>query len=172
VVGTAIVWSRYEAPGDEERSRAAPQADAERALTESLERPRDGYEAAYPAEWVVAERKGIVNLESPDRCIAISLSAPVPTAQAGRLERDLTASLRRTYGKLKVVRRSERIGGKPTRTSFVAVRSKTGDPVVVRQSVTPGAELAHLTQVIQRAPPCEAYSEQAGLILGSIEFTK
>jgi hypothetical protein len=104
--------------GDDAGSEPPPATETAAAgePSETLAKRGAGLALAHPSGWKRGERRGIVNLESPDRCVAISLSAPV--------------------------------------------------------SVSRGKRFAHLTQVVFRAPPCEATAEQTRAIVSSIEFSR
>jgi hypothetical protein len=162
--------------GDDAGSEPPPATETAAAgeSSETLAKRDAGLALAHPSGWKRGERRGIVNLESPDRCVAISLSAPVPATGSRRLFADTVAGLRRTFGKVdaRLEPAAEPIGGRPTKSALVAVRTKRGRPVVIRVSVSRGKRFAHLTQVVFRAPPCEAAAEQTRAIVSSIEFSR
>lgn len=146
---------------------------SERTLTESLEKGDAGITGAYPDGWSRSEESGIVNLESPDRCVVVTVSAPVGANQANMLRRDTIAPLGRSFEKIEVrPGPKQELGGVPTSGATVAVRTKQGSAVVVRIAVGKGRKFAYLTQVTYRAPPCEAASAQVDLILDSLEFSR
>ena len=128
----------------------------------------------YPAGWKRSERDGIYNLESPDRCVVIALSAPAAASTAGRLFDDTIAGLRRNFGKLRTrpPTREADIGNAPTETRLIAVRTKAGQSVVIQVSVSKGQELAHVAQVVIRDPGCAASIQQSGVVVGSIEYRR
>lgn len=146
---------------------------ADRTLTESIEKEEAGLKVSYPEGWKRSERSGIVTLESPDQCTAISFATPVAAAQAKRLREDSIAALRRTFKKIELRRgTAQEVGGAPTTGAAIAVRNKQGNPILIRLAVSRAKEFAHLTQVVLRAPPCENSDTQTALILGSVEFTR
>lgn len=146
---------------------------AERTLTESLEKEDAGVKAAYPEGWRRSEESGIVSLESPDRCTVISLSAPAAAAEAKQLREDAIAALRQSFKKVEVRRNKPgALGGLPTTGALLAVRNEQGNNVLIDIAVSRGKDLAHLTQVVLRAPPCEAATPQRALIVDSLEFSR
>jgi RNA polymerase sigma factor (sigma-70 family) len=146
---------------------------AERTLTESLVKRQVGLTGAYPPDWRRSERFGAVRLESPDRCVLISLSAPAKAADAARLREDSIAVLRKLFDKSSV--RPEppsRLGGAPTTGAVMAGRKGKRPPVAVHLRVSRGKKLSHLTEVLFRIPPCEEAAPQTQLILDSLEFKR
>ena len=128
---------------------------------------------AHPPDWRRSKGDGVLALESPDRCTVISLAAPADKSQAKGLREDTIAALQASFKQSEVRRaRRQTLGGRPTTGAIVAVRNKQGHPVVVRVAVSEGAELAHVTEVVLRAPPCEAAAPVTAQILGSIEFRR
>ena len=146
---------------------------SERTLTESLEKEDAGLRAAYPEGWRRSESSGIITLESPDRCIAISLSSPATAAQADQLLRDSIKGVQASFKRAEIRRSQQRtVGGRPTSGALIAVRNKQGKPVIVELAVSKGKQLAHLTQLALRSPPCEAAAPQMDLIIESIEYSR
>jgi hypothetical protein len=163
--------------GDDEGDGAAAgtsSAVASVDLPETLERKADGLTVGYPEGWRVSRQRGGGDvLASEDKCTAISLSAPVPADGAGALLRESVDVLRQSFAKVEA-RTIEQppIGGVPTEAVLVAVRNKQGNPVVIRVAVSRGEKLAHMTQVILRAPPCEDDAEDTEAILASIKYSR
>jgi hypothetical protein len=144
-----------------------------RLLPEKVSNAEAGIVVRHPADWKDSKRGPIINIEAPDRCIVVSVSAPAGSGQAGRLGRDSVAALGATLGKTREqkLKRSE-IDGLPTESSLVAARSESGAAVVVRQSVSKGKRHAYLTQTLYRAPPCAESSAAADLIVENLDLSK
>lgn len=145
-----------------------------RLLSEEISIRDAGIVVRHPADWMSSKRRGaIINVESPDRCVVVSVSAPAESGLAGRLASDSIDALRAQLGKTRERKlQRSRIDGRPTESSLVAVRSKKGAPVVVRQSVSKGKRFAYLTQTLYRAPPCAESSPTADLIVQNVELSK
>jgi hypothetical protein len=172
LIGAAVLLATGGNDTDEAESDPATTATAE--LTQTLTKADAGLEARYPAGWTRSERRGIINLESPDHCAVVALSAPVPASQGGRLMEDLVGQLRRSAAKATVRREPSpvQIDGKPTESSIVALKTKQGAAAVVRISVTRGPELSHVAEVVIRGAQCEQSALAAGTILQSIDYER
>lgn len=132
-----------------------------------------GIVVRYPADWKGSKSGEVVNVESPDRCIVIRVSAPVQAGLASRLAGDIGDSVAAQFGKAREekLERSE-IDNLPTEGALLAVESKRGTPVVLRQTVSKGKRFAYLTQTLYRAPPCAESSPTADLIVQNLELSK
>jgi hypothetical protein len=92
---------------------------------------------------------------------------------AGRLEKDSIDALRASFGRVEVRDSGKAtLGGLPTTGALVAVTNKRGDPAVIQLSVSRGRQLAYVTQVVFRSPPCEEAAPDAQRVTESLEFTK
>lgn len=153
--------------------QAQLQAEAlQRLLPETTEVKEAGIEIPHPKDWKVQKRGALVNLESPDRCIALSISAPVEADLAGRLMRDSIKGLEASFGKTKVEPQTARqLDGLPTQGALVEVKTE-GATVVVRQTVSKGTKFAYLTQTVFRAPPCADTAPVADQIVANTQFDK
>jgi len=159
--------------GDDEDGVGDRSAVDRSGLTERLTKRDAGLSLFYPTGWRRSAGEGIINLESPDRCVAMALSSPVDASLWNRLFADSVAGLRDTRG-AQIGRTQDPVvvGSAPTRTAIAALRSKKGTPVTVRLSVSRGRRLAHILQVVTRAPTCEESATQSRAIIESIEYTR
>jgi hypothetical protein len=164
--------SNEPAAGDEPSAEEQVQELIDRTLTESFEKEETGLAVRYPEEWKLSEGRGLVTLESPSRCVAISLSAPGAASESGPLLEDSIASIRRSFGGAEVRRNKGSVGGLPAMGALVGVANKQGNPVVIRLNVARGKRFSYLSQVVLRVPPCQADAAQATLILDTIEYSK
>ena len=162
--------------GDDDDDEGTAESAAERSgLTERVTKRDAGLSVFYPEGWRRAEREGIITLESPDRCAAVALSAPVSAQLTNRLFTDSVAALRRSFrdAVVRTRRRAPAIGGAPTSLAIGAVRPEGGRGVVLRLAVSRGQELAHVVQQVVRNPEgCGDNSRLAGAIVDSIEYTR
>jgi len=151
----------------------SPADEIGRLLPEKVSNADAGIVVRHPADWKDSKRSGIINVESPDRCIVISISAPAGSGRAGQLATDSIDALEAQLGRVRErpLKRSE-VDGRPTQSSLVAVRSEKGAAVVVRQSVSKGKRFAYLIQTLYRAPPCAESAPTADLIVQSLELSK
>jgi hypothetical protein len=162
--------------GDDDDDGDSAESIAERSgLTERVTKRDAGLSVFYPEDWRRTEREGIINLQSPDRCAAVALSAPVPADLSGRLLRDSAAGIRRSFSGAVVGTGRQRtpIGGAPTRIAVGVIRQRGLPGTVVRVAVSRGRELAHLVQQVVRDPErCTEGAEQARAIIDSIQYTR
>ncbi len=157
--------------GGSDDSDGGSAADVE--LTETVNDRGTGLSVAYPEGWKRAKGGGAIRLESPDGCAEISMSAPVPAGEAEQLRRSAIDALRSSFQQTQVRHLPRaRENGMPTTGALVAARRKDGRNMVIRFTVTRGRELAHLTSVHFRRPPCEEAAPEIEAILGSIEFSR
>ena len=162
--------------GDDDDDDGSAASIAERSgLTERVTKRDAGVSVFYPQDWRRTEREGIINLQSPNRCAAVALSAPAPADLSNRLLRDSAEGIRRSVPGAIVGtgRQSAPIGGGPTQIAVAIVRAKGEPGVVIRLAVSRGRELAHLVQQVVRDPErCAEGAAQARAIIDSIEYTR
>lgn len=171
LIGGAVLLATGDDDGD--GSSADSVGASSDGLGETLRRPREGMSVSYPEDWRHIRRPAGDLLASADRCTVISLSAPVAADRAEGLLRESLRVLERSFAKGEArATEPSRLGGVPTREALVAVRNRRGDPVVIRVAVSRGPKLAHITQVVLRAPPCEENADDTAAILSSVEFSR
>jgi hypothetical protein len=161
--------------GDDDDDNSAESIAERSGLTERVTKRDAGLSVFYPEDWRRTEREGIINLQSPDRCAAVALSAPVPTELSARLLRDSAAGIRRSFSGAVVGTGRQRtpIGGAPTQIAVGVIRERGVPGTVVRLAVSRGRELAHLVQQVIRDPErCTEGAEQARAIIDSIQYTR
>jgi hypothetical protein len=152
---------------------ADPQALADERLTEQVRDRGEGISARIPESWKQSSEQGLISLESGDRCVAISLAAPVGKSSAGSLLDDTVAELRGEFEGAQVQRLgAQRIGGLPGETVVLQVKPAKGDQVRVLITVGRGKQQAYLTQVVLRDPACGDALVDSQLVVNSIEYTK
>jgi hypothetical protein len=144
-----------------------------RFLDRTVVDPEEGISIRRPASWKVNKAHGVTNIQSKDRCLAMQLSAPVPTARAKALRRDGINLLRGQFKNAKVrPAASSNIGGVPTRSDTITFADPKGNDVRVLLSVGTGQKNAYLSEVVVRDPTCQGDLQLAQLMLSSAEFTK
>jgi hypothetical protein len=163
--------------GDDDDDDGSARSAAERSgLTERVTKRDAGLSVFYPEDWRRTERSGIINLQSPNRCAAVALSAPVPADLSDELVRDSAAGIRRSFRGRAVVgtgRQRAPIGGAPTQLAVAVIRVPGEPGVVIRLAVSRGRELAHMVQQVIRDPErCTEGAEQARAIIDSIQYTR
>jgi hypothetical protein len=115
----------------------------------------------------------VISLQSHDRCLAMTLSGPVPAGQAKGLRSDSVSLLRHSYKNAKVASApSSQVGGIPTTSNTVSFTDPKGNPIKVLLSVGTGVKNAYLTEVVVRDPSCQGDLGLAQVVLSSIQFTK
>jgi hypothetical protein len=126
-----------------------------------------------PAGWSDSNRNGVVTVDSHDRCLVMTLSAPVPAGRSKGLRSDSIALLRRSYKNAKVQSApSSQLGGIPTTSNALSFSDQKGNPIKVLLTVGTGDKNAYLTEVVVRNPACQGDLQLANLMLGSIQYTK
>ena len=132
----------------------------------------EGISIRRPASWAVSREHDVTSVQSKDRCLVMQLSAPVAAGVAADLHRDGVSVLRDQYPNARVRPGARsRIGGVPTTSSTIAVKSPKGNAQVLL-SVGKGHKNAYLTQVVVRDPSCQGDLQLAQLMLTSAQFTK
>jgi hypothetical protein len=142
-------------------------------LSRTVVDPNAGISVRRRGNWTVRKKLGVINIQSHDRCLVMTLSAPVPADKANGLRQDGIKLLKSTYKNANVqsAPRSS-LGGIPTTTNTVTVKSAKGTHVRVLLSVGKGRKNAYLTEVVVRDTSCQGDLQLASLMLGSIAFTK
>jgi hypothetical protein len=133
----------------------------------------EGISVRRPGNWSHKKRRGVIGLQSRDRCLAMSLSAPQPAGQAKKLRSDSEALLRSSYKGAKVrPAPSANVGGIPTTSKTLSFKDRKGNPIKVLLSVGIGRRHAYLTELVVRDPSCQGDLSLAQLVLGSIRYSK
>jgi hypothetical protein len=178
LLGAAGIGAVVTSAGDDESGPVTSVAQAQVPAegpppVREVRNKRDGVVLAHPPDWKRKKQDGAMTLESPDRCTVISLAAPTGEADAAAVREATIDALQDAVEKSEVRRaKAQKLGGAPTTGAIVALRNEQERPVVVRVAVSAGKELAHLTEVILRAPPCAASAPATARILSSIEFRR
>jgi hypothetical protein len=135
--------------------------------------PDKGISVRRPGDWTDSKRNGAIAMQSHDRCLAMTLSAPVPAAQAKGLRSDSIELLRRSYENAKVGSAPDsQIGGIPTSSDTVNFTDQKGNPIRVLVGVGAGKKNAYLTEVVVRDPTCQGDLNLAQVVLSSVQYTK
>jgi hypothetical protein len=150
-----------------------PQALADERLAEKVGNADDGISASIPKAWTHSERSGLITLESADRCVSVSLSAPSGATGAAGLLDDAVSSVRRSFKQVQVQRGGgQRVGGLDGEAAVLQVKTPQGDPVRVLITAGKGEHHVYLTQVVLRDPNCGQALLDSQLVVNSIEFSK
>ncbi len=132
-----------------------------------------GISVRRPANWKDTKRGGVIALQSHDRCLAMTLSAPRNAGQAKGLRRDSIALLKRSFGNAKVLSAPDSpVGGIPTTSDALSFTDQKGNPVRVLLSVGTGKKHAYVTEVVVRDPRCQGDLQLGQVVLSSIQYTK
>jgi hypothetical protein len=163
--------------GDDESGGGANSAQAKKLQEEVLQRtvvnPDLGILVREPESWEHSKRRGAITLSSPDRCVAMTLSAPTPADDANKLFDDAVSFLRSSSNNAKIAPGDVGdIGGIPTKSSAVAYRNDQGELIQIIAAVGTGEEHAYLTEVVFGNPTCQAAVQRAQVVLLSIQYTK
>jgi hypothetical protein len=157
--------------GDDEASSNPGAQASSIELQETLRRKAAGLSVDYPSDWRHTRKGQLDSLESQDRCTVVSFSAPVGAGRAPSLLKDSVRVIGDSFPRAGVQGQpASQLGGLPTASSLLAVRNKQGNPVVIRLSVSRGPKLAHLVQVVLRAPPCAESADETAAILQSVVY--
>jgi hypothetical protein len=145
----------------------------DRFLKHTVVQTDKGISVRRPANWSDAKSHGVVSLQSHDRCLAMTLSAPVPAGRAKGLRSDSIGILRRSYKSAKVGPAPDSdVGGIPTTSDTVALTDQKGNPIRILLSVGTGDKYAYLTEVVIRDPRCQGDLQLGQVVLSSIQYTK
>ena len=132
-----------------------------------------GISARRPADWTATERGGLFSVQSPDGCLALSLSAPRRASEAKRLREESIAILRRTNKGARVrPTGTARVGGIPTTSDVITFPNGKGGEARTLLSVGTGETHAYLTEIVVGDPACQGDLQLAQLILSSITYSK
>jgi hypothetical protein len=151
---------------------ATPQLQ-EKFLKHTVVQADRGISVRHPANWSDSKSNGVVTLQSHDRCLAMTLSAPVPAGQAKGLRSDSIALLKRSYRRVRVgAAPDSEVGGIPTNSDTVSFSDQKGNPIRVLLSVGTGKKYAYLTEIVVRDPSCRGDLQLGQVVLSSIAYTK
>ena len=144
----------------------------EEVLARTVADPKLGISVRRPGDWKHAKKDGVITITSPDRCVSMTLAAPIDAEKSKRLRDDAIQSFREGFKNVRVQGAPDKeVGGIPTTNDSVTV-TREGDEVVVLLSVGKGEKYAYLTEVVVRDPACEGAVQRAQLIISSIEYSK
>jgi hypothetical protein len=161
--------------GGDSSSKASPRITdlQDRFLKHTVVIPEEGISVRRPGDWTDSKGNGAIALQSGDRCLAMTLSAPVSAAQAKGLRSDSIELLRRSYKNAKVGSAPDsQIGGIPTTSDTVSFTDQKGNPLRVLVGVGTGKKNAYLTEVVVRDPTCQGDLNLAQVVLSSVQYTK
>jgi hypothetical protein len=126
-----------------------------------------------PGNWTDTKKSGVINIQSHDHCLVMTLSAPALAGKAGELRTDGIKTLRSQYKNVQVQPATgSQVGGIPTTTDAITVTPSKGRQVRILLSVGTGSKYAYLTQVTYRDPACTGDLQLANLMLRSVQYTK
>ncbi len=135
--------------------------------------PDKGISVRRPANWKDTKRSGVVALQSHDRCLAMTLSAPRDAGQAKALRRNSIALLRRSFGNARLLPAPDSpVGGVPTTSDALSFTDQKGNPIRVLLSVGTGRKYTYLTEIVVRDPRCQGDLQLGQVVLSSISYTK
>jgi hypothetical protein len=161
--------------GDDSDTQASKQTTQlqDRFLAHTVVVPDRGMSVRRPADWSDSKKGGVIALQSHDRCLAMTLSAPQGADEAKGLRDDSIALLKHSFGnaKLRPAPDSD-VGGIPTTSDAITFTDQKGNPIQVLLSVGTGDKYAYLTEIVVRDPSCQGDLQLAQVVLGSIQYTK
>ena len=135
--------------------------------------PDKGISVRRPDNWKDSKNGGAVALQSHDRCLAMTLSAPRDADRAKGLRDDSIALFKRSFRNAKVRPAPDSpVGGIPTTSDALSVTDQKGNPIQVLLSVGTGSKFAYLTEIVVRSPSCQGDLQLAQVVLSSIQYTK
>jgi hypothetical protein len=135
--------------------------------------PDKGISVRRPDNWKDSKNGGAVALQSRDRCLAMTLSAPQDADKAKGLRDDSIALFKRSFKNAKVRPAPDSpVGGIPTTSDALSVTDQKGNPIQVLLSVGTGERFAYLTEIVVRNPYCQGDLQLAQVVLSSIQYTK
>jgi hypothetical protein len=145
----------------------------DRFLKHTVVQPDKGISVRRPANWTDSKRGGVITLQSHDRCLAMTLSAPVPAGRAKGLRSDSISLLKDSYKNLQVGPAPDSdVGGIPTTSDTVSFKDQKGNQIRVLLSVGTGDKYGYLTEIVVRNPSCQGDLGLGQVVLSSIEYTK
>jgi hypothetical protein len=141
-------------------------------LGETLEDAENGIAVSWPSDWRNLEKGEVVAFQSPDRAVAVAISAPAATVAADQLRRDAIASAAAGYEK-PVVRpgKGRTVGGLRAEGATISGNGP-GGPSTSLVAVAEGREKAYLLEVLTAADAPSGRLVEAQLILNSLRLSK
>lgn len=135
--------------------------------------PDKGISVRRPANWKDSKNQGVVALQSKDRCLAMTLSAPQGADKAKGLRDDSIGLFKDSFKNTKLRPAPDSpVGGIPTTSDALSVTDEKGNPIQILLSVGTGRKFAYLTEIVVRDPRCQGDLQLAQVVLGSIEYSK
>lgn len=145
----------------------------DRFLKHTVADASKGISVRRPGDWTDSKRADAITLQSHDRCLSMTLSAPTAAGRANRLHQDSLALFRRSYRGVRVsTAPASQLGGIPTTSNAIKFTDDKGNPLTVLLSVGTGRQHAYLTEVVVGNPSCQGALQRARLVLSSVEYTK
>ena len=161
--------------GGDSSSSAAKQTSQlqDRFLKHTVDVADKGISVRRPANWKDSNQHGVIALQSHDRCLAMTLSAPQGADQGKGLRSDSIALLKRSFGNAKVLPAPDSpVGGIPTTSDALSFTDQKGNPIRVLLSVGKGHKYSYLTEVVVRDPRCQGDLQLGQVVLSSVQYTK
>lgn len=166
------------AGGDgDDSSNNSPQVSElqDRFLKHTVVDVQKGISVRRPKTWRDSKRDHNITVQSRDRCLTMTLSAPAEASRANGLHDDAIRGLKQLFSNAKVAvgptPNGQQIGGLPTRSNTLTIREK-GLEKRVLLSVGKGDKYAYVTEVVLGSPACQDDLNLANLVLTSVEYTK
>jgi len=161
--------------GGSKSSKTSPQVQAlqNKLLKHTVVDVQKGISVRRPKTWRDSKSNHVISLQSQDRCVTMTLAAPVDASKANGLHDDSIALLKRSFGNAKVqpTPSGRQIGGIPTRSNTLSFTEK-GKHVRVLVEVGKGDKYAYLTEGVVGNPACQTDLAIGNLVLSSIQYTK
>jgi len=160
---------------DDSSSQPSPQVShlQDKFLKHTVVLPDKGISVRRPGNWSDSKRGGVVALQSHDRCLAITLSAPQAAGDAKGLRDDSIALIKRSFANARVQPAPDSpVGGIPTSSDALSFHDQKGNPIKVLLSVGKGDKYAYLTEIVVRDNSCQGDLQLAQIVLSSIQYTK
>jgi hypothetical protein len=144
-----------------------------RFLQHTIVVPDKGISVRRPADWTDSQRSGVISVQSHDRCLAMTLSAPAPAGQSNSLRSNSVRLLRRSYkGATVGTAPSSQVGGIPTVSNTISFTDPKGNDIKTLVSVGSGSKYTYLTEIVVRSQSCQGDLSLAQLVLSSVQYTK
>jgi hypothetical protein len=161
--------------GDDSPEKSSRQVSElqDKFLKHTVVQADKGISVRRPGNWSDSKNGGAITLQSHDRCLAMTLSAPADADKAKGLGDDSIALLRRSFGNAKLRPAPDSpVGGIPTRSDAVSFTDRKGNPIQVLLSVGTGDKYAYLTEIVVRDPSCQGDLQLGQVVLSSVQYTK
>jgi hypothetical protein len=176
-IGGVVLLATDGDEGEENDSSGSSQAQAtqlsDQILAQTVVDRRAGISVRRPSDWTDTKKNGAIVVQSHDRCLVLSLSAPADADGAGKLLNDSLAVLANAY---KNVRASPaghgQVGGIPTTAKTATFKDRRGHQIRIVVSVGKGKRYAYLTEVVLRDPSCQGDLQRAQVILSSVDYSR